>query len=285
MYKITTLEDRVDYLRDGVLNYPLIDDIDADLIMLAIIEPATQLYLPLYNKLLKKYQAINNDRLEFLGDAVLELIISDILYQRGIKLASELSKIRSVLVRNVSLICLMNDRNLCDTNKTIGKNCADMFEAIVGAIYLHLNQNDNINPIKIMIKWMNDIWNMNIIIDDILKHPKDENICEAIQRSYGDYIVPTRPYFGYIKDDYERLEKIYQYYKLGQIGMKEFQNHKTKLWTATITCPMALGCQFYEDKKGDIKYIANVTNGYRDLARSKAALQAIDVITNDYKLL
>lgn len=285
MYKITTLEDRVDYLRDGVLYYPLIDNIDADLIMLAIIEPGSQLYLPLYNKLLKKYQAINNDRLEFLGDAVLELVVSDMLYQRGIKTASELTRIRSVLVRNVSLICLMNDRNLCDTSKTIGKNCADMFEAIVGAVYLHLNQKDNVNPIKIISKWMIEIWNINVIIDDIMKHPKDENICEAIQRSYDEYIVPTRPYFGYIKDDYERLEKIYEYYKLGKINMIEFQNPKTKSWTITITCPMALGCQFYEEKKGNKKYIASITGRDKKLVISRAAEQAIDVITNDYKLL
>lgn len=180
--EVETLEERADYLRDGVLNYPLIEDIDNNLVLLAVIEPGTQLSLSLYRKLLNQYQAINNDRLEFLGDAVLELLISDILYKRGIKQAGQLTKIRAVLVRNVSLICLMNDKNLCLTKKDIGKSCADMFEAIVGAVYLHLSQVNNINPIQIMIDWLNDIWRMNIIIDDILAHPKDESVCQAIRR-------------------------------------------------------------------------------------------------------
>jgi dsRNA-specific ribonuclease len=54
-------------LYDTVFNYPVIRDISADLLLLAITPPSK-------NK-------INNDRLEFLGDAVLELAISDMLYK------------------------------------------------------------------------------------------------------------------------------------------------------------------------------------------------------------
>lgn len=285
MNKAPTLEDRVDHLRNKVLNYPLIENIDKSLVLLAIVEPNSQLYHTTKKESANKYHAVNNDRLEFLGDAVLELLISDMLYKKGIETAGRLSVIRSVIVRNVSLICLMNDQNLCDVTKKIEKNCADMFEAIVGAVYVHLDQYDNINPIKIMIKWLIDIWNIDNIIEDILKHPNDENICQAVQRSYHDSILPLRPYFDYIKDDYQRLAKIYEYYKLGQIDMKQSYDNKTRLWNIKISCPMALGCQFYEDRRGDSKYIANQSNKDKKIAIARASEQAIDVILNDYQLL
>ena len=36
----------------------------------------------------------------------------------------------------------MNDLNLCSLTQSMKKECADFFEAILGAIYTHLNQYD-----------------------------------------------------------------------------------------------------------------------------------------------
>jgi ribonuclease-3 len=45
-----------------------------------------------------------NEELEFLGDAVLSLIVSDYLFKRGIRTEGRLTKIRSALVRNERLV-------------------------------------------------------------------------------------------------------------------------------------------------------------------------------------
>lgn len=275
----------IDKLKSTIFNYPLLTDIDEDLILLAITEPNKYITNPLKNNLMLKYKDINNDRLEFLGDAVLELLISDLLYNKNIKSVGDMSKIRSVIVRNVSLICLMNDRNLCDISTVINKSCADLFEALIGAAYIHYNLYDNINPIKEMIGWMINIWNIDFIIDDIILNPNDENICDAIQRSYNDLLLVSPPYFDYIKDDYRKLEKIYEYYKLGKINIRETYIKKTNKWNAMIICPMALGCQYYVDKIKDTKYIANQYDYDRDKARKKAAIEATQIILNDYQLL
>ena len=90
----------------------------------------------------------NNERLEFLGDAVLDLIVAEYLFQNlPEKDEGELTKIRSRLVDRISLSnvaeSLNLDRfllieenfhnNLEDGKKTVR---ADALEALIGAIYL-----------------------------------------------------------------------------------------------------------------------------------------------------
>lgn len=92
----------------------------------------------------------SNERLEYLGDAVLELIISDYLfksypdYQEGM-----LTNIRAALVRTESLaevaanlnfpkIILMSKGEAATGGTTNKSILADAFEAFLGAIYLDL---------------------------------------------------------------------------------------------------------------------------------------------------
>jgi len=90
----------------------------------------------------------NNERLEFLGDAVLELIVSDHLYQEfPDRSEGELTAIRSAAVRTESLaeqsrdlgigMYLLMSRGEEDSG---GKDkdflLANLFEAVLGAIYL-----------------------------------------------------------------------------------------------------------------------------------------------------
>lgn len=91
---------------------------------------------------------INNERLEFLGDAVLDFVISDRLF-RTCPEASEgdLSKLRSSLVKDTSLAELASKLGLGEflilgsgERKTGGHRresiLADALEAIFGAVYL-----------------------------------------------------------------------------------------------------------------------------------------------------
>lgn len=96
----------------------------------------------------KERHARDNERLEFLGDAVLDLIISEILYVifPDIK-EGPLSKRRSAIVREESLAAIAREIELGE-HILLGKGellsggqdksslLADTFEALVAAIYL-----------------------------------------------------------------------------------------------------------------------------------------------------
>lgn len=100
------------------------------------------------NQLKKQGENYNNERIEFLGDAVLELVVSEYLYKEypdfpeGI-----LTLVRSTVVRTSSLSTALEKIGVQDSiimgkgeEKSGGKNkpyiLANTYEAIVGAIYL-----------------------------------------------------------------------------------------------------------------------------------------------------
>lgn len=90
----------------------------------------------------------NNERLEFLGDAVLELVISDFIFNKFKELPEgELTKLRANIVCEGSLSKRANKIKIGENIK-LGKGeeltggrhrdsiLADAFEAVIGAIYL-----------------------------------------------------------------------------------------------------------------------------------------------------
>ncbi len=97
----------------------------------------------------KSYKkAYNNERLEFLGDAVLDLIVGEYLFK---KFPNEdegvLSKIRASLVNEKGFTKLANNINLGDSllisgaeennnGRTKPSLLSNAFEAVIGAIYL-----------------------------------------------------------------------------------------------------------------------------------------------------
>jgi ribonuclease III len=98
----------------------------------------------------KGHRRNHNERLEFLGDAVLELIISDYLYETYPQLSEgKLTKLRSDLVCEASLARLAYAMNLGQYLR-LGKGevvsggssrpslLGDTVEALIGAIYLDL---------------------------------------------------------------------------------------------------------------------------------------------------
>ena len=95
----------------------------------------------------RSYSGNNNERLEFLGDSVLNFIIAHQLYLRFPKLPEgDLSRLRAQLVKESSLAEIAFDLNLGDQLK-LGEGelksagwrrpsiLADALEAIVGAVY------------------------------------------------------------------------------------------------------------------------------------------------------
>jgi ribonuclease III len=90
----------------------------------------------------------HNERLEFLGDAVLELIVTDFLYLQYIdKTEGELTAHRAALVNAVTLsevaddldinkLMLLSKGEARDTGKARQSILADAVEALIGAIYV-----------------------------------------------------------------------------------------------------------------------------------------------------
>lgn len=93
-------------------------------------------------------QQDHNERLEFLGDAVLELIVTDYLFRTyGDKPEGELTAIRAALVNTVSLSAaseklgvnkylLMSKGEAKDEGRARQYILANVFEAFIGAMYL-----------------------------------------------------------------------------------------------------------------------------------------------------
>ena len=90
-----------------------------------------------------------NERLEFLGDAVLELAITEYLYEKyPKKTEGEMTALRAALVNAVTLSEAANNLNIDDLMllskgeaKSLGKArqyiLANAFEALIGAVYLN----------------------------------------------------------------------------------------------------------------------------------------------------
>lgn len=90
----------------------------------------------------------HNERLEFLGDAVLELVVTDFLYKKyADKAEGELTVFRAALVNAITLsdvanglemsnFLLLSKGEMKDTGRARQYILANTFEAVIGAIYL-----------------------------------------------------------------------------------------------------------------------------------------------------
>jgi len=138
----------------------------------------------------------NNERFEFLGDAVLELVISSELFEKyPQKPEGELTAIRSALVRTESLA---QESRLLGIGEHIlmskgeeesgGKNkdfiLANLYEAVLGAIYLDQGLDVCKGFVKrTVLKKVNIVVNQELFID-----PKTR-VQELIQAKYK--VTPT----------------------------------------------------------------------------------------------
>lgn len=96
----------------------------------------------------RSFSTQHNERLEFLGDSVLNCVIADELYRRYPRLAEgELSRARALLVRQQSLyeraealglgeVLLLGEGELRSGGKHRPSILADAMEALIGAVYV-----------------------------------------------------------------------------------------------------------------------------------------------------
>ena len=136
----------------------------------------------------------NYERLEFLGDAVLELVVSEYLYKNYEQDEGDMTKTRANYVCENANFAYMNDIGLIkyikvgngevnDIKKAI---IADIFEAFIGAIYLDQGMSRVYSYIKSFI--YNDIKNADL---DVLTDYKTklQELVQADSRRVLKYVV------------------------------------------------------------------------------------------------
>ena len=123
------------------------------------------------------------ERLEFLGDAILELVISDYFYKNTKLSEGQMSKKRAMYVCEEALDAYAKDINLVNYIK-VGRGMrnivnasivADVFEAVIATIYL----NNGLNKAK------------EFIYDIIIPKIEDNNIYLSDYKSYLQELVQT----------------------------------------------------------------------------------------------
>lgn len=145
-----------------------------------------------YSNELKINHIADNERLEFLGDAVLELVTSEFLFSRDKEMSEgDLSKLRASLVCEQTLAICARKLRLGEAiylgkgeDSTGGRNrdsiLSDAMEAIIGAVYLDGGYE---NAKRFILKYvLSDIEHMKLFYDSktILQ--------ELIQREYKEKV-------------------------------------------------------------------------------------------------
>ncbi len=108
------------------------------------------------------HEKLNNERLEFLGDAVLELVTTEFLFKSYDKPEGELTNYRSALVKKENLAQVARKLQLGDLiNMSKGEErsggrdkdylLANTLEALIGALYLSLGQEKTAEVIKTFV--------------------------------------------------------------------------------------------------------------------------------------
>lgn len=152
----------------------------------------------------KSPQALNNERLEFLGDAILDAVISDYLYTRLDNVEEgELTKLRAVIVCERSLavcgsrISIGNYLRLGKGEENSGGRkrgsiVADAVEAVIGAIYLDSGWNAvHEFVIRIFTGLIEDALSGKLHMDyktevqERLQSHGETDICYVIEREEG----------------------------------------------------------------------------------------------------
>lgn len=152
------------------------------------------------------------ERLEFLGDAVLKLTVSDVLYKMFPDATEgELSKIRGVIVSDNTLAKIAKDDGLQkliilskhDEKQHLRDNnsiCACAFEAVLGAYYLDKKLNKLTKYIKSTFK---------PYIEDVKDNFVSYN-AKAILQEYTQDKTKERPVYNVVKESGPAHKRIFE---------------------------------------------------------------------------
>jgi len=147
----------------------------------------------------RSYKGPNNERLEYLGDAILSFVVAEYLYQRFPKAKEgQLSRLRSLLVKGVTLAEIGKEFKLGDYLNLGGGELksggfrresiiADAVEAIMGAVYLD-SGHDTCRAV--ILSWYEGRFS-NLSLDDTEKDPKTrlQEYLQSLKKNLPKYGV------------------------------------------------------------------------------------------------
>jgi ribonuclease-3 len=143
----------------------------------------------------------HNERLEFLGDAVLELVVTDYLFKNYNKAEGELTNWRAALVKGETLAIVADELGIekflnmskgesKDMGRARNYRLANVTEAIIGAIYLDRGYN-------IADKFINE--NIIIKLDNIIENKTYLDAKSYFQQKAQEEMQST-PHYEVIKE-------------------------------------------------------------------------------------
>ncbi len=194
----------------------------------------------------KDWSNENNERLEFLGDAILEFIVVDFLYKKfPNKQEGELSKIKSTLVSRKILAIIIKNLKINEyiiisegEEQTGGRErpsiLANVYEAILAAIYLD-------GGIRQAKKFVNNtiLKNYNDFIKDINYFNFKSRLLEFIQGKFK-----VQPIYKVIEEsgpDHNKTFTINVYFKDRLIGQGKGSSKKSAQQEAAHNALIRLG--------------------------------------------
>lgn len=231
---MSSVQNKLKKLREGFIDkYPELAGIKDELLILSLTKSDSNLPETLTNYQKINFGSSDYERLEFLGDAILETVISEMIFDNfNLVSEGELSEFRSKIVRNSSLSCLSKNKKLCNLiipkKFSNSKNCADVFEALIGAIYYYLKTSHHPNPLRFVVKWLNTEWDFISIMNYLLTHPEEIDVCKFI---YPQQTPPSSPSNddqekeGEEKEKEAEKEMFDQVYQEEEIKLKEIREH------------------------------------------------------------
>ena len=139
-----------------------------------------------------EYGTKDNEVDEFLGDAVLELLVTEaVLAIEGVNEGTG-TKLRQEIVQNVTLDCFMRGKDLCDRIYTTHfgkKTCANTFEALIGALWYWIRSEQIPNAYEEMKRWFIATWRVDEIVQKLKASGSVD--CQLTKQSKP---LPTNPF-------------------------------------------------------------------------------------------
>ncbi len=141
----------------------------------------------------------NLEDLEFIGDAVLELIATQIVFNSNSGGSGYMTRKRISLVKNTALYCIMQKLQLCDKIEVSSysiKDCADVFEAIIGALYYYLVYMVGESAwMNILQTYVESMFYTPEIIKNLIENNIELDICKINGHQAGslgkDYVIKS----------------------------------------------------------------------------------------------
>ncbi len=141
------------------------------LLLVAFVHPDTTKHKLLAEDIQKHmqetYGLVNYESFEFLGDRILEVVVTNMMLEDYILTGTPgfFTQTKAALVKNASLECYMQSKDLCKciigVKTPTTKQCADIFEAIIGIMFYHLNNSGyGYTSINYIESWLNSEFDL-----------------------------------------------------------------------------------------------------------------------------